>query len=172
MKKRVFKGRLCTLSWHSRCFIQTGAIVAGFCFLLALTGCQERRSSQYRQQGDSYLHLGKIDEAAAAYERAKEADPKNVLAVLGLGRCAVQQNDAEGALAYFAEARQLDPSLAVAYVEAVRVFAGPRQDRGSPRRGGRTRKPPMPNAEACFGAFVLRNAERADDALRLLADLL
>ena len=54
---------------------------------LASSGCSERRSSQFAEQGDTYFLLGNIDDAAAAYDRALAANPKNGAAKLGQARC-------------------------------------------------------------------------------------
>lgn len=94
---------------------------AGMCALLVLSGCSERRGAQFAEQGSTYLALGKVDEAAEAFARALEANPRNGAAKLGQARCFWYQKQAETALKAYKEAVALDPKLDNAYIEGVRA---------------------------------------------------
>ncbi|NIA15327.1 MAG: tetratricopeptide repeat protein, partial [Nitrospiraceae bacterium] len=83
------------------CFARC-AIVAMLGGLLIL-GCSERRSQQYRLQGDTYLRLYKYEEAAEAYQNAIQSNPENAPARIGLGRCMAAVGKPEDALASFQE---------------------------------------------------------------------
>ncbi len=102
-------------SWHLKA-------VACCCLLLTFAACSARRSEQSRADGDTYLRLGKIEEARAAYSLAAKANPDNAMAQLGLARCAVAEEDVDNAVDFFNRASTLDTELEPAYVEAIRVL--------------------------------------------------
>ncbi len=97
-------------------FAGSGALFALF-FLACLGGCTERRSEQYRQQGDTYLRIERLAEAESQYRRALEADSKNAMARLGLARTLLRAKRVEEAMQAYAEAADISPVLAQAYVE-------------------------------------------------------
>ncbi len=86
---------------------------------LLTTGCSNRRSEQRRIEGDTYLRLGKHEEAIQAYRKAEEINPKNAMAKVGLARCFATQKQVEEALEQFQKAIALDPTIGQAYVESV-----------------------------------------------------
>ncbi|MCX6069887.1 MAG: tetratricopeptide repeat protein, partial [Chloroflexi bacterium] len=141
------------------------------CFGVSMmAGCGERRSEQYRLEGDAYLKLQKVNEASDAYHKAEAANPNNAPAKVGLGRCYLVQQRHEEALDQFKKAYELDPSLEPAYVDSVNTLI--RMNRmddaikvagqyaaASPERGG-----------ALYG-FTLIRAGRASEAVTLLTGL-
>ena len=72
--------------------------IATILILLLNAGCGARRSEQFRIEGDTYLRLQKYDEAITSYKKAEEANPKNPMAKVGLGRCYTAQKQTEQAL--------------------------------------------------------------------------
>lgn len=86
---------------------------------LVLPGCGGRRSDQYRQQGDTMVDLGKLDEASALYAQALEANPENADAVVGQGKVLAAQGKHEEAMAKFKAAMAMDTANAGAYEAAV-----------------------------------------------------
>ena len=94
------------------------AVLAG----LLILGCADRRSEQYRQQGDTYFRLQKYREAEEAYRNATQADPGNAQAKLGLGRCMAAAGKIEEALACFQETTRIAPQLELGYLEAANLL--------------------------------------------------
>lgn len=140
------------------------------CALLFATGCSDRRSEQFRGEGDTLLNLGRIEEARAAYQRSAETNPDNPMAQLGLARCAAKAGVTEEALASFEKARALDPALAESYLEPVKLLVeAKRQDEAlaiaetymgvNPERGG-----------LLYGAVLLQ-ANRTPEAIAALEKL-
>jgi tetratricopeptide (TPR) repeat protein len=138
--------------------------------LLFATGCSDRRSEQFRGEGDTLLNLGRIDDARAAYQRSAETNPDNPMAQLGLARCAVKTGATDEALVFFERARALDSALAESYLEPVKLLVeAKRQDDAlaiaeaytgvNPERGG------------LLHAAVLLQANRTADAIAALERL-
>ncbi len=97
-------------------------LILACCGVLVTAGCGERRSEQYRLEGDAYLKLHKLTEAGDAYHKAEVANPNNALARAGLGHCYLLQQQYDQALAEFQKAYELDPGLERAYVDAANVL--------------------------------------------------
>jgi len=96
----------------------SGCLLVG----VILSGCSGRASERDRLQGDTYLHLGKYDEAVTAYLSAIESDNENAHAKLGLGRGLAALGDDEGALASFREAVNVAPDFDLGYLELVNTL--------------------------------------------------
>ena len=145
-------------------------LIFACCGVLMTAGCGERRSEQHRLEGDAYLKLHKLNEAADAYHKAEVANPNNALARVGLGRCYLLQQQYDQALAEFRKACELDPGLEPAYVDAANTLLKTNRPEdaikvaqqfaaASPERGG-----------VLQGAILIR-AGRASDAAKLLTGL-
>jgi tetratricopeptide (TPR) repeat protein len=65
-------------------------------------------------QADRLLIVGLVDQAAAIYRAALEADPKSEAALVGLANCEVEQGNMPGAYALALRALELDRSNNVA----------------------------------------------------------
>ncbi len=102
--------------WH------LAAIVTLTISLLLLSGCGAQRAEQYRQQGDTYLSIDKLDDAVARYQAALSSDPKNARAKLGLARIAQLQQKPEEAATLYREAIALDSTLREAYSEGAVAY--------------------------------------------------
>ncbi len=89
------------------------ALLAGILF----AGCSGRASERYRLQGDTYLRLGKYDEAAEAYRDAVDRDDTNPYARLGLGRSLAALGNQEEALASFRDTVDVAPDFDLGYLE-------------------------------------------------------
>lgn len=100
---------------------RAGLLCALALTLFATAGCSNRRSEQYRGEGDTLLKLGRVEEARTAYRNAEGANPENAMAQLGLARCAAALDEPEVAFAQYERARMLDPSLEASYEEPVRM---------------------------------------------------
>ena len=87
--------------------------------LLALPSCGGRRSEQFRQQGDTMIELGKLDDASSYYAQALQANPQNPEAVVGQGRVLAAQGKHEEAMAKFHAAMVMDAANTSAYEAAV-----------------------------------------------------
>ncbi len=140
------------------------------CVVLLAAGCSERRSEQYRGEGDTLLNLGRVDEAREAFEKSAETNPENAHAQIGLARCAVKGGDIDGALTLYEKARTLDPALPESYMEPVKLLVDlQRTDDGlaiaeaflnvAPEKGG------------LLHAAVLLKADRTADAIAELEKL-
>jgi len=147
-----------------------GLLLLACCGITLMTGCGERRSEQHRLEGDAYLKLQKVNEAADAYHKAEVANPNNALAKVGLGRCYLVQQRYEEALEQFKNAYELDPSLDPAYADAVTTLlkmsrindaieVAQRYAAASPELGG------------VLHGFILTRAGRAAEATTLLTGL-
>lgn len=111
----TFSGR--PMKHLALCGIAAAAMVT-----LVLAGCGNRRSEQYRQQGDTYLRLHKYAEAEAAYRSAGEANEGNIPAKLGLGRCLAAAGKPEEALACFQEVTRIAPQDDLGHLEAATLL--------------------------------------------------
>ncbi|MBI5050805.1 MAG: tetratricopeptide repeat protein, partial [Nitrospirae bacterium] len=72
-------------------------------------GYTEGAVKEYIEAATHYLDNGVTDKAQAFYHKAIELDPKNVAALLGLGRIAERQNNIEQALEYLKNALSIAP---------------------------------------------------------------
>ncbi|MBI5050022.1 MAG: tetratricopeptide repeat protein, partial [Nitrospirae bacterium] len=72
-------------------------------------GYTEGAVKEYIEAATHYLDNGVSDKAQAFYHKAIELDPKNVAALLGLGRTAERQNNIEQALEYLKNALSIAP---------------------------------------------------------------
>ncbi len=97
------------------------AVVAVLTALLAV-GCADRRSDQYRQEGDMYLRLGNFPQAEEAYRSAVQANPKNAQARLGLGQCLAAAGKVEESLVSFQETTRIAPENGLAYLKAANLL--------------------------------------------------
>ncbi len=98
------------------------AVAGVLVVLVAASGCSSRRAEQYRQEGETYLRLNKLDEATTAFTRAEEADPGNARAKTGLGRVHLAREEYTEAYAKFMEAAAIDPSIGEELENAVDAF--------------------------------------------------
>ena len=132
-------------------------------------GCGEKRSEQYRLEGDTYLKLKRIDDAETSYKKAMAANPANAAAHLGLGKCCDERSDFAGAIEAYRAAIELDPALSEAYMRAGTVLL--RQD--TPDVDGalglaEQLEAAAPEQGGSMRAFVLRSAGRLDEAINVL----
>ena len=65
-------------------------------------------------QADRTLTMGLVDQAERLYRQAADADPLNAIAVVGLGRVAVERGDDRGAWELAVHALEIDPENASA----------------------------------------------------------
>ena len=77
------------------------SVTALVCLLLAaIPACGGRRSQQQTELGQTFLGIGKIDEARQAFDKALKLNPQNADAELGMARCFAVQDNLEEALAH------------------------------------------------------------------------
>ena len=98
--------------------------------VLILGSCGGRKSEQFRQQGDTMLDLGKLDEASQFYAQALDADAANAGAVVGQGKVLAAEKKYDEALAKFRDALTMESTNAAAYDAAVATLlaAGRREE--------------------------------------------
>lgn len=138
--------------------------------LVVLAGCSDRRSEQFRAEGDTLRGLDRIGAARQAYESALEANPDNHMAKLGLARCEVAEGDIDGALVYFQEALDLDVGLEEAYAEAISALLGVgRMEEALALSGEYAAQ--APEAGGTTRGVVLMQMERYDEAIESLESL-
>lgn len=65
-------------------------------------------------QAENALQLGLLDQAERRYWRVLESDPANAIAIVGLGRVALERSDERTALAFGRKALGTDPENSVA----------------------------------------------------------
>lgn len=65
-------------------------------------------------QADRLLIVGLVDQAAAIYRAALDADPANQAAIVGMANCEVEQGNMPGAYALALRALEIDRSNNVA----------------------------------------------------------
>jgi uncharacterized protein HemY len=63
---------------------------------------------------DAALERGDLDTAQKLFGTVAEADPRNAIAAVGMGRVAAGRDDAEGARTWFQRALEIDPDEAAA----------------------------------------------------------
>lgn len=68
---------------------------------------------------DAALDRGDLETAEKLFTQVAEADPRNAIAAVGLGRVAAARDDAMGARTWFLRALEIDPDEAA----ALRLFA-------------------------------------------------
>lgn len=95
---------------------------AALLLIAMLAGCSGQRAEQYRQQGDTFFRLQNYAEAETAYRNALEADPANMPAKLGLGRCLAAKGNQDEALTMFQEIIMTAPEMDLAYLEAINLL--------------------------------------------------
>lgn len=140
------------------------------CLLLSLTACSARRSEQARADGDTYLQLGKIDEARAAFTRAESANPENAMAQLGLARCDAREGEVDAALERFHRAYGLDPTLEPAYLEATQLLLDNDRD-DEARQEAEAWAEVNPEAGGLLRAHVEREAGDPEAAIAILQQI-
>ncbi len=87
---------------------------------------------------DAALDRGELDSAERLFAQVTEADPRNAIAAVGMGRVAAGRDDAEGARTWFQRALEIDPDEAAAR----RLLAA--LDRELGLAGGRGAQAPEP----------------------------
>ncbi|MCC6152591.1 MAG: tetratricopeptide repeat protein [Candidatus Hydrogenedentes bacterium] len=137
---------------------------------LAGSGCSERRAAQFAEQGDTYFLLGNIDEAAAAYDRALAANPKNGAAKLGQARCFWIKKQPDAALKAYKEAVALDATLDKAYIEGVRASLAMKNTATAEELSSQYIAV-KPDLGGILHAAVLRDTNRATEAVTELRHL-
>jgi uncharacterized protein HemY len=88
---------------------------------------------------DAAIERGDLDAAEKLFGQVAEADPRNAIAAVGLGRVAAGRDDANGARIWFLRALEIDPDEAAAQrllaLERELATPGtPRQAPAPPRR--------------------------------------
>jgi tetratricopeptide (TPR) repeat protein len=63
---------------------------------------------------DAAIERGDLDAAEKLFGQVAEADPRNAIAAVGLGRVAAGRDDATGARTWFLRALEIDPDEAAA----------------------------------------------------------
>jgi tetratricopeptide (TPR) repeat protein len=72
-------------------------------------------------QAERTLAMGRLDDAERLYRKAREADPRNAIAVVGLARLAIERGDDREAYRLAGQALELDPENAAAVRLAMRL---------------------------------------------------
>ena len=146
-------------------------ILIGLCGVMILSsGCGGRRSQQYAEQGETYLFIGKLDDAEAAFNHAFELDPTNARAKIGLARCLWLKKKPDEAFAAYEEALDLDPKLDKAYMEAARIAVSTgKLDRA--KTIVERYKLVDPVAGGILEGYVLRESGDANGAIEVLSKL-
>ena len=63
---------------------------------------------------DAAIERGDLDSAEKLFGQVADADPRNAIAAVGLGRVAAGRDDADGARTWFLRALEIDPDEAAA----------------------------------------------------------
>lgn len=153
---------------HSRMYWLGAILVFGAAVIN--TGCSERRSAQFSEQGDTHFILGNVDEAAAAYERALAANPKNGAAKLGQARCLWFKKQPDASLNAYKEAVALDATLDKAYIEGVRAALAMKETTTAEELSSQYIAV-KPDLGGILHAAVLRDTNRASEAVAELRRL-
>jgi tetratricopeptide (TPR) repeat protein len=145
--------------------------MALLCLLLAvIPACGGRRSQQQTELGQTFLSIGKSDEALLAFEKALKMNPHNTDAELGMARCFAVQDNLEEALTHYRRVIELDPGKETAYVEAVRILL--RKDRrGDAENLAMDFEKVHPDKGGILHAFIMQTAGQTADAIALLEGL-
>ncbi len=135
-----------------------------------LSGCSGRASERDRLQGDTYLQIGRYDEAVEAYRSAIERDDKNPLARLGLGRTLAARGNEEEALAAFRETVEVAPDFDLGYLEIVNALH--QLDRNTEALAeAKAFEDVNPTLGGVLRASLLRRTGNIDEATNLLKAL-
>ncbi len=146
-------------------------VTALVCLLLAaIPACGGRRSQQQTELGQTFLGIGKIDEARQAFEKALKLNPQNADAELGMARCFAVQDNLEEALAHYRNVIELDPPREIAYVEAVRILLR-KERRDEAQSLAMDFEKINPEKGGILHAFVLQTAGQTGEAIALLENL-
>ena len=147
------------------------AAMAVLCLLLAaIPACGGRRSQQQAELGQTFLSIGKSDEALEAFEKALKMNPNNIDAELGMARCYAVQDNLEEALAHYRRVIELDPAKETAYVEAVQILL--RKDRRADAENLAVDfEKAQPEKGGILHAFVMQAAGQTAEAIALLDEL-
>ncbi len=147
------------------------AAMAVLCLLLAaIPACGGRRSQQQAELGQTFLSIGKSDEALEAFEKALKMNPNNIDAELGMARCYAVQDNLEEALAHYRRVIELDPAKETAYVEAVQILL--RKDRRADAENLAVDfEKAHPEKGGILHAFVMQAAGQTEEAIALLEEL-
>lgn len=147
------------------------SVTALVCLLLAaIPACGGRRSQQQTELGQTFLGIGKIDEARQAFDKALKLNPQNADAELGMARCFAVQDNLEEALAHYRKVVELDPPREIAYVEAVRILLR-KERRDEARNLAMDFEKINPEKGGILHAFVLQTAGQTAEAIALLENL-
>jgi uncharacterized protein HemY len=105
---------------------------------------------------DAALERGDLPAAERLFGSVAEADPRNAIAAVGMGRVAADRDDAEGARAWFRRALEIDPDEAA----ALRLLAALEREvaAANPADAPRPAEPPAPEAHAPLRAEASRPA--------------
>ncbi|MDX9974085.1 MAG: tetratricopeptide repeat protein [FCB group bacterium] len=142
-------------------------LAAVVCCALLAGGCNSRRAEQHRKTGDTYLHLGKLKEAAQEYDSALALDAKNARAQFGRGAVLARQHKNPEALAEFEKTLTLDPKFEPAYVESMRMLLA---DKKYPEAEALAKRLQGANAEPgdVMLAGIYLETDRSEEAVKLL----
>jgi tetratricopeptide (TPR) repeat protein len=135
--------------------------------LLLQAGCSGRRSEQARQEGDTYLSLGRYADAEEAYARALASNPDNAAALLGQGRILARQERPEEAMEAFRKAIAADPGFEMPYIAAVNMLLN-RKDTAEAEELAAQLQKHKPEAGDLLMANIYIGSGRAGDAVALL----
>ena len=98
-------------------------------------------------EAERAMEMGRIDAAETLYRQVADADPRNVIAVVGLARVTLERGDEHGALATARRALTIDPENSAAQRMVTRLEEVLRY-RGEPGAGARRPSQPAPAGAA------------------------
>jgi tetratricopeptide (TPR) repeat protein len=104
-----------------RVFSSAGVLAVAFGCLLA-GGCARRSPDAHLARGERLLSAGKKKEAAAAFTKAIEIDPKCVQAYLNRAMCYNETGQPKRAVADFSKAIELNPTDAYPYDQRALLY--------------------------------------------------
>ena len=148
-----------------------GALTAALCGCIAvLSGCGARRSEQARQEGDTLIKIGKVDEARTAFARALELNPKNARAKYGEGRLLELDKKTDEAIAAYKAAIAMDGTLKDAYYSAAAALTASGKNDEADALAAQWAKV-NPDDGGMLIAQVYRDTNRVDKAIETLGQL-